>query len=149
MMMTGSVEVLSARFLVVTHMMSGIHVTGWKKWNRNLMTTMTIMVHTVVMAVMVVMAVHTVVAMARVLTVLLQVTTVVQHLTVLLQATRLHHLHQHQLKVVSRQLRLQRHSLMARLLATTVLATKQDCLVKAEKSPRKRAFLLPAIYVTV
>mgnify|MGYP001813475000 FL=1 len=144
MMMTGNVGVLSVRFQVVTHMMSGIHVTGWKKWSRNSMTTMTIMAQ-VVTVVTAVMVVHTVV-MAQLLTVLLLVTTVLQLLTVLLLATRLLHLHQHQLKVVNRQLRLQHHSLMARLLATTVHATKLDWLVKAEKSPRKRAFLFSDHY---
>jgi len=104
---------------------------------------MTMMI-TIVM-VLVAMAAATVVVtvLAQVTTaVLLRVTTVVLSLTVLLQATRLHHLHQHQLKVVSSQLKHRSH--MAHLLATTVLATKHDWLVKAKKSPRKRAFLLSA-----
>ena len=104
------------------------------------MTTMTIMAQ-VVTVVKEVMVDHTVV-MAQVLTFLLQVTTVLQRLTVLLLATRLHHLHQHQLKVVNRQLRLQHRSLMARLLATTVHATKLDWLVKAEKKPSKEGFFI-------
>ena len=105
------------------------------------MTTMTGMVHTVVTAAAhtaVVMVVHTVVMVAVMVlhTVLLQVTTVLQRHMVLLQATR-HHLHQqHQLKVVSRQHRPQRRSLMAHLQATTV--TKHDCLVKAEKKALER-----------